>query len=464
MKSIVTTLLLCCAVLFTFEACQNNAENNANADQLSENSIHAKLNSPTVAPPLDNVNVPFKKMTVIAEAGGTLSLDNGTTIEVPKDAFVDANGQPIAGEVEINYREFHNAAEIIASGIPMTNKTGDKYMQTAGMFEIQGTHNDQPIQIADDKTLKVNMASFVDDEQQYDFFYLDEEKGDWQNQGTAQPTANAEKAKKVKALPKVPAKPLKPEAPKTGKFKFNFQINYKKFPELKAYEGVIWEYAGKSTKTDPELNKWIFQEDWADISLEKASNDNYNIVLKSGDKNFISEVKPVLEGKNLQKARYEFEQRMTEYKKIKTMRLQEEERLAQEADLRRSFEVQQFGIFNWDIWKDPARQILSATFDFGDAVSEANRVSVFLVTQAQRSVIRFAPNDFDKFSFDPSQYNELIAVLPGNKIGKFTNADFKALDLAALKAQGDKAKLTFKMRVEDNAVNSLDELQAIVGM
>ena len=50
-------------------------------------------------------------------------------------------------------------------------------MQTAGMFEIQGAHNDQPIQIADDKSLEVNMASFVEDGQKYDFFFLDEDKG-----------------------------------------------------------------------------------------------------------------------------------------------------------------------------------------------------------------------------------------------------------------------------------------------
>ncbi len=296
MKSKITTLLLCCAVLFTFEACQNNNSNSANATDLSsENSISANLNSPTIAPPFQKLDVPFKKMTVKAESGGTLSLDNGTTIEIPKDAFVDANGQPVKGDVEINYREFHDAAAIVASGIPMTNKTGDKYMQTAGMFEIQGEHNDQPIQIAEGKALDVNMASYVDDGQDYDFFFLDEDKGEWQTQGTAKPTPNAEKAKKLKALPALPEKPAKPQARKEDKFKFNFNINYSKFPELKAYDGVIWEYAGTSDASNPQKNKWIFQEDWANINLEKAGNGKYQIVLSTDGKRFASEVKPVLE-------------------------------------------------------------------------------------------------------------------------------------------------------------------------
>ena len=34
----------------------------------------------------------MSKMTVVAEKGGTLSLDNGTKIIIPKDAFTDANG------------------------------------------------------------------------------------------------------------------------------------------------------------------------------------------------------------------------------------------------------------------------------------------------------------------------------------------------------------------------------------
>ncbi|NJN77433.1 MAG: hypothetical protein HC803_03155 [Saprospiraceae bacterium] len=64
------------------------------------------------------------------------------------------------GKVDISYREFHDAAAIIASGIPMTNSEGDKYMETAGMFEINGSQNGQEVGIADDKEIEVKMGSF----------------------------------------------------------------------------------------------------------------------------------------------------------------------------------------------------------------------------------------------------------------------------------------------------------------
>ncbi len=151
---------------------------------------------------------------------------------------------------------------------------------------------------------------------------------------------------------------------------------------------------------------------------------------------------------------------MEKYNKIKELRLLEEERLAQEGDLMRSFKIQQFGVYNWDVWKDPERQILSAKFDFGDAMdATANNISVFLVTAQKRSVVRYYPNTYDKFSFDPKQYNELIAVLPGNKIAVFTAADFAKMDVAALAAAGSKAEYTFKMRIQDQAIQSMDDLQ-----
>jgi hypothetical protein len=463
MKKITTFLLALVSITMIFTACQTETTSNQTTDKASEDGISVKPNSAVVAPPLKNIDVVFNKMTVQAAQGGELSLDNGTRIIIPANAFVNENGEPVTGEVNIQYREFHNAAEIIASGIPMTNPEGTKFMQTAGMFEMRGTQGEATLEIASDQSIEVKMASFVEDGQTYDFFILDEEKGEWQDKGTAAPQKNAIKLQALKKLPTVPEAPAKPQAPTEEAFKFDFDINYQKFPELRAYEGVIWQYAGTNKATNPENNAWIFSEDWADISLEKASNGQYVIALKGNDKTFKTEVQPVLEGKNLQEAMYEFEQRQTKYKEIKAAREEEQERLANEADLLRSFQVEQFGIYNWDVWKDPARMILSAKFDFGaDYNADVNNISVFLVTADKRSVVRYHAGDFDKFSFDPSDNNKLMAVLPGNKIGIFSVEAFKKLDIQTI--EKDKA-FTFKMSVQSKAVESVDDLgQMLAGL
>lgn len=460
MKKITTFLLAFVSITMIFTACQTETTSNQTADKPSEDGISLKPNSAFVSPPLKNIDVVFNKMTVQAAQGGELSLDNGTKIIIPANAFVNKNGETVTGEVDIQYREFHNAAEIIASGIPMTNPEGTKFMQTAGMFEMRGTQGEAALEIAANQSIEVKMASFVEDGQTYDFFILDEEKGEWQDKGTAAPQKNTVKMEALKKLPTVPDAPAKPQAPKEEAFKFDFDINYQKFPELRAYEGVIWQYAGTKAATNPEKNAWIFSEDWTDISLEKASNGQYLIALKGVGKSFKTEVQPVLEGKNLQEAMFEFEKRQVEYKKIRAARELEETRLAGEADLLRSFKVEEFGIYNWDVWKDPARMILSAKFDFGtDYNADINNISVFLVTADKRSVVRYGAGDFDKFSFDPSDNNKLMAVLPGNKIGIFSVEAFKKLDIQTIKK--DKA-FTFKMSVQSKAVESVDDLGQIL--
>ena len=464
MKAIFSTFFLCFGLIL-FQSCQN--ETNQNTKSLDGQTVHSigiKPNIPTIAPPLSKVNVPYNELIVDASKGGNLSLDNGTVIEIPKDAFVDKNGQPVTGEVEIAYREFHNAAEIIASGIPMTDKSGEKYMQTAGMFEVKGSVADEAVEIANGKSLNVKMASFVEDGQNYDFFLFDEATGEWQTQGTAQPEKNTVKAAKLKKLTKLPTQPIKPEAPKKEIEQFEFNVNYKKFPELKAYEGVMWQYAGSDSKNNPTDNEWIFDEDWPDMILKKARNGHYKILLSSDTKEFVMEVKPVLEGKNLQKAMADFDKRQKKYTKIKEARHQEEERLVQEADFLRSFQVQQFGLFNWDVWKQPERMLVKASFDFGQDAYDFNKISVFLITADKRSVIRYYAQDFDKFSFNPNDNNEMVAILPNNKMAVFSKEDFKKLDVDAFRSQGENAKYTFKMTIKDQAIESMNDLNQVLAM
>jgi hypothetical protein len=65
-----------------------------------------------VKPVFSNTDVAFKHLVVNTEKGANFKLPNGTKIVVPQDAFVDKNNKPIVGNVDLEYREFHNAAQI----------------------------------------------------------------------------------------------------------------------------------------------------------------------------------------------------------------------------------------------------------------------------------------------------------------------------------------------------------------
>ncbi|HRD40305.1 MAG TPA: hypothetical protein PLC65_16880, partial [Bacteroidia bacterium] len=68
-------------------------------------------------------------------------------IKVPQNAFVNKAGPDIIGDVEIQYREMHDQADIIASGIPMTyDSAGTKYhFESAGMFDIKASQNGEQV-------------------------------------------------------------------------------------------------------------------------------------------------------------------------------------------------------------------------------------------------------------------------------------------------------------------------------
>ncbi len=128
-----------------------------------------------VKPIFSNTDVAFKHLVVKTEVGANFKLPNGTKIEVPQDAFVDKNNKPIVGNVDLEYREFHNAAQILASGIPMTYDSAGvtQQFESAGMFEIRGFQDNKPVFIAKNKGIDVDMASFVKGDD-FRFYYLDQ--------------------------------------------------------------------------------------------------------------------------------------------------------------------------------------------------------------------------------------------------------------------------------------------------
>jgi hypothetical protein len=454
------TYVLALLVLVALQSCQNEkSEATTTSGEKLTQVADADVKKNSIAPPFDGIDVPFSKYTVDVEKGKTIQTETGTVIIIPKGAFKYADGNPVKGKVDISYREFHDAAAIIASGIPMTNAEGDKYMETAGMFEINGEQNGQAVAIADDKGIEVKMGSFVAGEN-FDFFYFDKKECNWQTKGTAKPEPNIAKLTKVKNLPKVPVQPAKPTKFDEDAFVFDLDINYESFPELRAYHGVVWQYDGQGK--NPKDNQWVFQENWTSVDVKAVQPEfgKYELTLKNAKKTFKTDVTPALKGMDFDKAVASFKKKNEEYQQLKAVRVEEENRLNGEADLLRTFAVSQFGVHNWDIWKNPQRKRCLASFDFGQETDKyINKISIFLVTGENRSVVRYYPTDFNKFSFNPNESNFLIAVLPGNKIAYFKPEDFAKIDLTMLNEQ---KTFTFKMNIEAEAVASVRDLESII--
>lgn len=456
-------LLIFC---FVFQNCSNEKAADASTS-LDEPKEKASLVKQEIAPPLEKIDVDFKTYLIEPAEAQTLEFETGTTIEIPADAFVDADGNKITTPVTVKYREFHNAAQILASGIPMDvlGENGQKMgMQTAGMFEIRGFASEKPVYIDDQKEVNVNMASYVNDHV-YDFWSYDEEAGDWANMGVSEARPNEQKTQAISQIEKEEKslqQPVRPAKFNKNKPVLNFDINLKAFPELSELGSIMWQYSGNDPQKDPVQQKWIFNEAWDFAEIKPLDGGRYELLLRNESKTFTTPVIPSQKGEKFEEALASYNQNLKEYQD-NMMSLQEMKGFRQrQANFVRSFRVNGFGIFNYDLlFKLPESVHIMADFDFGLKIPNLNQmVTIFHITNDGRSVVKYDYNSFKKFNFSPLRDNKLVAILPNNQIATFSQKDFDAA-MNDIRASGGQI-YTFKMTVQEEVIRAIADVQRVI--
>ena len=97
--------------------------------------------------------VPFVSLEFKADSALVVHSPNGTHIEIPANAFVDDNGEPVKGSAEFKFREFHTADAILLSGIPMQmSNDRNQFMQSSGMIELRAYQNGSELSLAKGKS------------------------------------------------------------------------------------------------------------------------------------------------------------------------------------------------------------------------------------------------------------------------------------------------------------------------
>lgn len=434
-RSLFLLLATCC--LF---ACQSPSSETTTTEAGTTPVLATKQ---SVSPPLPAVHVPFQTFSIQADQTETLQLAQGTQIEVPAGALVDAEGKPVSGKVDLQYREFHDVADVWLSGIPMTyeSEQGPEVFQTAGMMEIRASQNGAPVFIAEGKSLEIEMASFVPDEAEmengYGLYYFEESSGAWEYLAPSQAQSNTRRDITQTEQPPLPARPLKPQQPGANDLVFNFATNYSHFPELAPYEGISWQYADMQVAgtLNPKEEKWMFTEVWTDAEVSPVEGQEGVYRLRLSNKKKLAEllVKPVLEGKKYEAAMEVFAELKRKYEAVRELRRVEEERQAAQAELVRSFSISQFGIYNCDRYyrQMQAQQVL-ADFQFESDIRDNQFVQinqVYLIVPDANAVITYRRgtgwNSWSEFQFDPDERNYVVAMLPGNEIALFSDEDFR---------------------------------------
>ncbi len=283
--------------------------------------------------PMPTLAKPVERKTVQAEKGETLTYASGSKVTIPAAAFVDKQGLPVKGEVEITYREFNDPVDMFLAGIPkQLNKHQD--LQSTGMMEIKGFQNGEPVYLTMDKSLSIelkgkmmtdmptkDLGAYVYSQQEDAWAYNSKDDVEILEDNTpTQPTPNtsptldptdptlapliAQLEEEQRASK--PVAPIRPGLP-SGMQVFNFDIDLTTAPELAQYNQDI-DLMSASSNLTPST----FDTIWSDMRLTGNKKDGYVMVLEYEDEVGTTtrqfDVEPVVIATNEAKAQYEVEQ------------------------------------------------------------------------------------------------------------------------------------------------------------
>lgn len=446
-----------------------------------------------IKPPIPELNPGSEKFTVEPNKENVFSLRSGTTITVPQGIFLDKDGNPVTGPVELQYREFQDAGDIWLTGIPMRYDTAGKAqtLETAGMFEMRGFQNGQPVTIKPGANIKVRMASMTmgDD---YNSYYLDEQNRNWKYVGYDKAEVNVEKqtlkSKVAKMEPSL-------KFPLNSKYiALNFEmildIYYnndlrnadRELTKSKAQKyGIGWfnvysydavKIGGKDYPAVMVLWKNLSNKvlpQWAPESYSKVfptGGKNYTLRLYKPDMKDSSDVK--LEAVMLLSELLKFPPEYWEKNYNEAMKRieKERERLQWMADVYREMEVSQFGIYNYDrLMKEPEVLVLNAEFKydtkFDTEVTELDMVYFF--PSGNRTVIKLEKSKWKEMPLIPDENGRLVTLLPDQKIAIYPVEQYASIDFNALKASSSPSYV-FDMKTQAQKVDSKDVLKTLLGI
>ena len=424
-----------------------------------------------IEPAFENFDLGYEVLEVDATQGGVLKLTNGTQITVPENAFVDENGNPVTGRVQLQYREFHKAEDIITAGIPMEySENGEEgTLITAGMMEMRGTQGGNEVTIAHGKQIEFEMASYID-EPGVDFYALNETTGEWTKTGTPGATKNPEidsidrlieETKTVNA-PFEP-KPFDPNEPVV-----RFGSRSRTFKNLSK---TVWRYAGTDSTLNPftyeAFNKdkykvirhEIVDEELMTMEMELALETVTNSGVETPGKKLVTWFAPVFTNDALDEAMAIYQNKEVYFREQARKRAEYQKLRDKTSQLSRSFAISGFGIFNCDIFsREPS---LASVYTLQvDGVELNDYAEVFVVNRnGNREALlknKYHPDQNNVLKILATGENTLLFVLPNDRVATLTQQTLNDL------TEGADEEITINLN-NIQSVASVDEVAAVLG-
>lgn len=276
----------------------------ANADGEIPKKVEA-----CVTPPIAGQKMPYAIYRISAKDGGILNYPNGSAITIPANAFKHKGGEQVSDSVDVKYREFHTPLDIFLSGIPMEYDSAGlvRTLESAGMIEVRAFDGGKELVLNEQTPINVKMATTSDDPK-FNLYELDTVNKNWIYKGKDKiETPQQGKAVQPKHILDQKTETLentiKPMMASPDKFiikKFTYDKN--EFPELAAYDNVLFEVTGHNFKEK------YYSINWKKIIVENgATKGNYIVKLIKADTTIAVEARPVFAKENYEAALQKFE-------------------------------------------------------------------------------------------------------------------------------------------------------------
>lgn len=369
--------------------------------------------------PIAGLEIKPQVFNVSANVRDTICLKNGGNIIFPDNAFVDHNGKPVEGEVQVEWKEFHSLTEILFSGIPMTYDSAGvvSNFESGGMFTINASKDGEKLDLASGKSATVNLSS-TNTQKDFNFYQLDDKSGAWSYLTSAEGEVIEDQ---------------KTESKKAGSKErlIDVMLNLTNFPELMNQEIVAW----KPTNTIDRTKEVAIIRNANHLELEECDNGTYNILSDSVHGSLCVNVEPYTLENAEKESKAQEETFREQY--LSTLQFQEDYRAGK---IIRTVQINGFGTYNWDCqhrWENPERAV--AQFYYPEEI-DPHLVAVFFVSPEENLIVKCKSVSEASFAFDPKKRVGLIAIFPDNSVSFINNAEFQAANRTK---KGDQLDLIF---------------------
>lgn len=140
-----------------------SCKNNDDSDIIFEEVIDGQELEQAI---LDNRNEAIQNFVIDSETGGEVQGTDATVLTFWPDAFLDENGSPITGDVDIELIEIYDKASMLLTKMPTNGKrpNGDvETLKSAGEFYINATQNGEQLELANNFLLFAPADEFDED-------------------------------------------------------------------------------------------------------------------------------------------------------------------------------------------------------------------------------------------------------------------------------------------------------------